>query len=226
VHEEVVAGARVVRPGVQPGQAVGHGVHADQQLGAEVEAGEVVGDRAPDQVDEDLPQRRADVPLGGLLDRQRLGQPGRGEVGAQGGQFGLERVVGGHVGGGEELGELRPGARRVAAEEQVGRALWAGGGQEVVRVAAQHRDADVERGEQLRRHQPEQVGAGGVAQAGHLREGVLRPGGPADHLGGLQHQHVEPGAGEHDRGHQTVVPGPDDHHVGPGRQLVAHAGGA
>ena len=67
-------------------------------------------------------QRGPDVPLGGLLDASRLGQPGRREVVAQRGDLGLHGLVGGDVGGGEELVDLRPGGRAVGAEQQVRRA--------------------------------------------------------------------------------------------------------
>ena len=67
----------------KPGEAVGDGVHRLQQVALEVEALEVVADRAAAQIDEHLAQRRAHVALGGLLDRQRLLQPGRRDVVAQ-----------------------------------------------------------------------------------------------------------------------------------------------
>ena len=53
-------------------------------------------------------------------------------------------------------------------------------------------------------------------QPGHLRERVLGAGGAADHVGGLQHDDVQAGAGQQDRGDQAVVAGADDHDVGAG----------
>ena len=42
----------------------------------------------------------------------------------------------------------------------------------------------------------------------------------------LQHQDVQAGAGQQDGGDQAVVPGTDDHDVGAGRNLTAHAAAA
>jgi hypothetical protein len=218
VHQEVVARTRVVGARVQPGEAVGDRVHAHQQFALEAEPRQIIGDRAADQVDEGALQLRPDVPVGDLLDRARLLQPGRRQVGPQRRDLHLHRLVGGHVAGREEPLQLRPGRRAVGAEEQVRRSGTARGGQEVVRVAAQHRDVEVEGAQQLRRHQAEQVGAGGLAQAGHLGERALGAGGAAEHLRGLEHHHVEAGAGQQHRGDQAVVTGPDDHHVRAFRQ--------
>jgi hypothetical protein len=85
-----------------------------------------------------------------------------------------------------------------------------------MRVAAQHRDVDVERAQQLGRHQTEQVGPGRLAETGHLRERPLGAGRPAQHARGLEHDDVEPGPGQKDRGDETVVTGADDHDVGLG----------
>ena len=218
-------GAGVVRAGVDPGQAVGHRVHRQEQFGTEVEPGEVVGHGTPYQINESQAQRGPHEDLGGLLDGPRFTQPGRGEVRPQRRDLGLHRVVGGDVLGGEGPLELLAGGRPVGAEQQV--RARSRGRQEVVRIPAQHRDRQVERAQQFRWHQTEQVRAGGLAQLRHLRERPLGPGGPADRPVRLQHHDRQPGPGQQDRGDQAVVSGPDDDDVRAGRNLArAHGSSA
>src|SRR6185312_15033289 len=50
----------------------------------------------------------------------------------------------------------------------------------------------------------------GGGQPGRAVERVLGAAGATDHVRPLQHLHREPGAGQHRRGDQPVVPGPDD----------------
>jgi hypothetical protein len=214
VREEIVPGARVVRARVEPGQAVGHRVHAHQQLALEAEPGQIVGDRPAYEVDEGALQLWPDVAVGGLLDAAGLGEPGRCEVGPQRGDLDRQLLVGGQVAGREVFLHLRAGGLAVASEEQVRCPGRAGGGEEVVRVAAQHRDVHVERAQQFRRHQAQQVGPGGLAEAGHLGERPFGAGRPAQHVRRLENHYVEPGAGEQNRGDQAVVARSDDHYVG------------
>ena len=102
----------------------------------------------------------------------------------------------------------------VGAEEEVPPVE---GGQEVVRVSADQRQVEVERGEQLGRHQAEQVRPRGGAQARRLPEGRLGPTRPADHRGPLEDLHREAGPGEQGGRDQAVVAGPDHddvtHHI-------------
>ena len=79
----------------------------------------------------------ADVALGGLLDRQRLGQPGWREIVAELRELGLQRLVGLPVAAEKKSLELPPRRRAVRAEQQV---PIAGRRQELVRIAPQHRD--------------------------------------------------------------------------------------
>ena len=66
---------------------------ASTQIALEAEALEVIADRPAAQVDERLAQRRAHVALGGLLDRERLLEPGRRDVVAHLRDLGLQRLV-------------------------------------------------------------------------------------------------------------------------------------
>jgi hypothetical protein len=86
-------------------------------------------------------------------------------------------------------------------------------------TSAEHGDVDVERLEQLGRHEAEQVRPGGVAQLWHPRERRLGAGGAADDVVGFEDHHPEPGAGEQDGGDQAVVAGSDDHYVSALRQI-------
>jgi hypothetical protein len=165
------------------------------------------------------------VAVGDLLDRDRLLQPSGSQVGAQGRDLDRHGLVRGHVPRREELPHLRLGGVSVAAEEQVGRARSARGGQEIVRVAAEHGDVHVQDAQQLGGHQAEQVRAGGLAEAGHLGEGVLGAGGAAELLVRFQDDHLQARAGQQNRGDQAVVAGSDDHYVRAGGNRRGHGVG-
>src|SRR5207253_1946990 len=98
----------------------------------------------------------------------RLGQPAGSEVVSERRELGLERLVRAPVLLAEELHELVVRLVLVGAEQEVPAVE---GGQEVVRVPTDQRQVEVERGEQLWRHQAEQVRPRGGAQARRLPEG-------------------------------------------------------
>ncbi len=149
VDQEVHAGPGRVPGAVDAGEAVGRGVHRPDQVALEQEAVDVLADRLAAQVDEHLPQRAADVALGGVLERQRLVEPRRRQVVAQLGQLGLHGLVGVPVGLRREGGVLALGLFGVGAEQQV---AAVGGGQEVVRVAPPQREVDAGDLQQLGLH--------------------------------------------------------------------------
>jgi hypothetical protein len=191
-----------VPPAVQPRKAVGDRVHRAQEVALEGEAGEVVGDGLAAQVHEHGAQLGPDVALGGLLDSQGLGQPGRADVLAQLAELGLHLLVRLPVGLREERDELAPHLRLVGAEEQV---AAIGGGQEVVRVAAQERQLDAELREQLGRHQAQQVGSGGGGKVRCLLERTLGATGAADDRLLLEDSHAQARTRKKRRSDQAVV---------------------
>ena len=148
--------------------------------------------------------------FGGLLEGSRFGQPGGGDVISKGRELGCQRLVRPPVLLGEELDELVSGAPGASAQQQVAAvSSW----QEVVRVPAHQWEVQLEQGQQLRRHQPEQVGPRRDAEPRRPREGHLRPAGATDHRRPLQDLHGQTGAGEQGGSDQPVVPGPDHDHV-------------
>jgi hypothetical protein len=119
VHQEIVAGAWCVPRRIEPGQPVGDGVHRLDEIAGEAETVEVIADTAGAQGHECRLQRRADVALRRLEQRHRLGEPRRCEVAPQQIKFGLQRLVGCPVGGGEELLVPSPGRVAIGTEEQI-----------------------------------------------------------------------------------------------------------
>ena len=86
---------------------------ARDEIALEAEAVEVLADRLAAQIDEGLAQRGPHVALGGLLDRERLLEPGGRDVVAELARSRrLQRLVGAPVGLGEEA---RRTARFIAA---------------------------------------------------------------------------------------------------------------
>src|SRR5438128_1104326 len=158
-----------------------------------------------------LPTRwRAQEPLRGLPDAERLLQPGRVDVVADPADLFLQPLVGPPVALAEELDELAAHRLPVAAEEQV---ALAGGGQEVMRVAAQQRDVDAEFGDQFRRHDAEQVRAGRGLELRRLLERPLGARSAADRVLFLDEMDAQAGARQEGGGDEPVVAGADDDDV-------------
>src|SRR5690606_655061 len=83
------------------------------------------------------------------------------------------------------------------------------GRQEIVRIASQQWEVKVERGQQLRRHQPQQISAGGGAKAGSPGERGLGSARAAHHVGTLQDMDGQAGLSEHSGGDQSVMTSAD-----------------
>ncbi len=76
-----------------------------------------------------------------------------------------------------------------------------------MRVAAAQREAQAEAGDELRWHEPEEIGACALAEPRGAGEGVLGADGPAGDVRPLDDTHVETGAPEDRRRHEPVVAG-------------------
>ncbi len=223
VDQEVLARSRRVGPSRVAGQSVGHQVHRLHQFALEAEPVQVVGHRTPAQLQEHPLQLGADEALGGLLQGQRLVQQRRGEVVAQSGQLRPQRLVGPPVARAEEGLELRLVDRRVRAQQQV---LVAGGGKEVVGVAADQGEVELELGQDLRRHQTQQVGARRLSEPRRTPERCLGAAGPSHDAGRLEHRGLEAGPLQDGCRHQPVVSGADHGDVdGAHRRLARVCGG-
>ena len=61
----------------------------------------------------------------------------------------------------------------------------------------------------------------GAAELQVVAEPAIGPGAPANTVTGLQHEHVEPRAGQLARGNETREPDADDGDVGAGARLAA-----
>ena len=96
-------------------------------------------------------------------------------------------------------------------------------GKEVVRVAPHGGDLDAELRHELRRHQAEQVRAGGGRELRREREGPLGLAGAADGRLLFDHGHREARASQEDRGDEAVVACAEDEDVGVG---AGHVGAA
>ena len=109
-----------------------------------------MADRLAAEVDEGAPQRRAHEPLGGFLHGERLLQPAGSDVLAELSDLRLERFVRAQVLLGEEGEHLLAHGAPVRPQQQV---PLPGGRQEVVRIAAQERQVDLQLAQELGRHQ-------------------------------------------------------------------------
>src|SRR5262245_22904186 len=107
---------------------------------------------------------------------------------------------------GEEPDELIPGAGGVGAKQQVPTVET---GQEVVGVPPDQWQVEVESGQQLRGHQPKQIGTCGGAQPGCPRKGPLRPASAADYSRLLHDLNRQSGPRKQGGSDETVVTGAD-----------------
>jgi hypothetical protein len=93
VDEKIHPRARRVPRSVQPRESVGHGVHGAQQIAREIEASQELPDGSAAEGNERVAERGAHVPLGGLFDRERFGEPRGRHVFAQSSELRLQRFV-------------------------------------------------------------------------------------------------------------------------------------
>src|SRR5260370_12333730 len=84
--------------------------------------------------------------------------------------------------------------------------LGAGGWKNVVGIAADERQFEVELFDQLGWHQAEQISAGRRSELWRAAKGVLGPARATDRLALLEDGHFKPGAREQNARHQAVVP--------------------
>src|SRR5260370_36701990 len=83
--------------------------------------------------------------------------------------------------------------------------LGAGGWKNVVGIAADERQFEVELFDQLGWHQAEQISAGRRSELWRAAKGVLGPARAADRLALLEDGHFKPGAREQNARHQAIV---------------------
>src|SRR5262249_45418937 len=107
--------------------------HRLDELALETEPREIIPDGKAAEVHEDAAQRWPHVALGGLLDGERLGEPGRRDVVAKLGDFALEGPVRGEIPRRKKREELPLRLGTVGAEQQIALPRRR---QEVVRVPA------------------------------------------------------------------------------------------
>ena len=102
------------------------------------------------------------------------------------------------------------GSIRLANPNRDARAPAIEAWEEVIRIASFEGNRDAGLFEQLRRHQAEQICAGGRRQVGRTRKGPLGSSGPSNNFLFFENENVESPFREHQRRNETIMSGADD----------------
>ena len=203
VHQEIVAGAFHTKGCGQSAETIGDRIHGDQEFRLEAKPMQVVLHGLTTEAHEDFTQFRTDEPLGGFLEGKSFLQPSGRQVFPQQRQFRLKSRDGIGIGIREERTKLRVVLLGIGPQQQRSPIQR---GQKIVGVTANQFQRKGQSIDQLGRHHPQQIRAGGMTKFGGFGKRPFGSRGSPQHRGTFQHVDPKPSTGQEHRCRQAVVP--------------------